>query len=168
MPDDAGGLTPSQTVGPFLHLALADPALTEPVGRADPDAITIRGTVVDGAGAPVPDAVVETWQVDGPFTRCATNEAGGWSVTTLRPRAVPTLDGTPQAPHLGVSVFARGLLDRVVTRLYFEDDPGNASDPALTAAGERAGRLVAQADRPGAWRYDICLQGDDESVFFAI
>jgi protocatechuate 3,4-dioxygenase, alpha subunit len=161
-------LTPAQTVGPFLHLALADPALRDGVGPETPEAITIRGTVVDGDGAPVPDAVVETWQAGGPFTRCATDRDGAWSVTTVPPTAVPTLDGTPQAPHLAVSVFARGLLDRVVTRLYFDGDPANATDPALAAAGRRAGRLLARADGPGAWRYDIRLQGDDESVFFAI
>ncbi len=166
MPDR--GLTPSQTVGPFLHLALADPALRDGVAPGAPGAITIRGTVVDGAGGPVPDAVVETWQLGGPFTRCATDADGAWSVTTVRPSPVPTLDGTPQAPHLAVSVFARGLLDRVVTRLYFEGEPANSTDPALAAAGERAGRLMAQPDGPDAWRYDIRLQGNDESVFLLI
>jgi protocatechuate 3,4-dioxygenase alpha subunit len=161
-------LTPSQTVGPFLHLALADPALRDGVAPGTPGAITIGGTVVDGAGAPVPDAVVETWQVGGPFTRCATDADGSWSVTTVRPPPVATLDGTPQAAHLAVSVFARGLLDRVVTRLYFDGDPANATDPALNAAGGRADRLVARPDGPRAWRYDIRLQGDDESVFFLI
>jgi protocatechuate 3,4-dioxygenase alpha subunit len=166
MPDD--GLTPSQTVGPFLHLALADAALRDGVPPGTAGAITIRGTVVDGARAPVPDAVVETWQVGGPFTRSATDAAGAWSATTVRPSPVSTIDGTSQAPHLAVSVFARGLLDRVVTRLYFDGDPANATDPALAAAGGRAGRLLAQLDGADGWRYDIRLQGDDESVFFAI
>jgi protocatechuate 3,4-dioxygenase alpha subunit len=166
MPD--GGLTPSQTVGPFLHLVLADPALREGVRPGSPGAITISGTVLDGAGSSVPDAVVETWQVGGPFTRCATDADGAWSVTTVRPSPVATLDGTPQAAHLAVSVFARGLLDRVVTRLYFDGDPANATDPAWIAAGERAGRLLAVPDGTDSWRFDIRLQGDDESVFFAI
>jgi protocatechuate 3,4-dioxygenase alpha subunit len=116
----------------------------------------------------VPDAVVETWQYGGPFTRCATDDAGAWAVRTVRPPAVATLDGTPQAAHLVVSVFARGLLDRVVTRAYFAGDPANDDDPALAAAGERAGRLLAAPDADGSWRFDVHLQGADESVFFEL
>jgi protocatechuate 3,4-dioxygenase alpha subunit len=166
--DEPVGLTPSQTVGPFLHLALADPALRHAVPADDPDAITVQGTLSEGAGDPVPDAVVETWQFGGPFARCATDADGRWEVRTTRPKPVATLDGTPQAPHLAVSVFARGLLDRVVTRIYFAGDPTNDDDPALAAAGERAGRLVAAPEPDGSWRFDIRLQGDDESVFFEL
>jgi protocatechuate 3,4-dioxygenase, alpha subunit len=162
------GPTPSQTVGPFLHLALADPALRDGVGAGHPGAITIHGFVVDGAGDPVPDAVVETWQYGGPFTRCATDADGAWEVRTVGPPAVVTLDGTPQAPHLIVSVFARGLLDRVVTRVYFAGDPANATDPALAAAGQRAPRLLASPHGSGSWRFDVHLQGADESVFFEL
>ena len=165
-------LTPSQTVGPFLHLALDDPALATPVDAGDPDALTVHGTVVDGDGAPVPDAVVETWQFGGPFTRCATDADGRWSIRTHRPPAVPTLDGTAQAPHLVLSVFARGLLDRVVTRAYFDGDPANAADPVLAAVGGRADRLLAHREDSGAWRFDIRLRaddgGEDESVFFVV
>ena len=156
--------TPAQTVGPFLHLALDDPALRDP---ADGD-LTIHGRVFDGDGAGVPDAVVETWQWDGPFARCATGPDGTWSIQTRCPPAVPTLDGTPQAPHLTVSVFARGLLDRLVTRLYFDGEPANAADPGLGAAGDRAATLVAAADGPASYQLDIHLQGPDESVFFAV
>ena len=165
-------LTPSQTVGPFLHLALDDPALATPVRADDADVITVQGTVVDGDGAPVPDAVVETWQFGGPFARCATDPEGAWSIRTRRPPAIATLDGTPQAPHLAVSVFARGLLDRVVTRIYFDGDPANAADPVLAAVGARAARLVAHRQDDGTWRFDIRLRadggGDDESVFFVV
>jgi protocatechuate 3,4-dioxygenase alpha subunit len=164
---ERAGLTPSQTVGPFLHLALADPSLRDG-GTSGSDAITVHGTVVDGAGDPVPDAVVETWQFGGPFTRCATDDDGHWAVRTDRPAAVPTLDGTPQAPHLAISVFARGLLDRVVTRAYFAGDPANDDDPALAAAGPRAPRLLATPDGDSSWRFDIRLQGDDETVFFDV
>ena len=126
--------------------------------------------MVDGNGDPVPDAVVETWQIDGRFTRCATAADGGWEVRTVKPPPVATRDGTPQAPHLVVSVFARGLLDRVVTRLYFGDEAAaNDSDPTLAVVdADRRHRLVAQATAPGEYRFDIRLQGADESVFFAI
>jgi protocatechuate 3,4-dioxygenase, alpha subunit len=161
-------LTPSQTVGPFLHLALDDPALATPVAASDPDALTLAGTVTDGLGAVVPDAVVETWQWGGPFARCATDGDGAWSVRIRRPLAVATLDGTPQAPHVAVSVFARGLLDRVVTRAYFHDDPANDGDPVLALAGDRVARLLAHHGEDGTWRFDIRLRGDDESVFFVV
>lgn len=162
------GETPAQTVGPFLHLALADPALRHPVPADGPDAVTVHGTVLDGDDAVVPDAVVETWQWGGPFARCPTGPAGEWDVRTRRPPAVTTLDGTDQAPHLVVSVFCRGLLDRVVTRAYFDGHPANATDPTLLAVGPRAVTLVAVADGPSSYRFDIRLQGSGESVFFAV
>ncbi|MFT3855270.1 MAG: hypothetical protein QM733_21430 [Ilumatobacteraceae bacterium] len=157
-------LTPSQTVGPFLHLALADPALATPVPHDDPEAMTLGGAVLDGAGAPVPDAVVETWQWGGPFARCATDADGRWQVRIRRPVAMSTLDGTPQAAHVAISVFARGLLDRVVTRAYF----GGGDDPVLALAGDRASRLLARQASDGTWRFDVHLRGDDESVFFDV
>ena len=161
-------LTPSQTVGPFLHLALADPALATPVAADAPDALTLGGVVVDADGTPVPDAVIETWQWGGPFARCPTGTDGRWSVRIRRPDAVATLDGTEQAAHVAISVFARGLLDRVVTRAYLAGDPANDDDPVLALAGARAGRLVAHPAGDGTWRFDIHLRGDDESVFFAV
>ena len=161
-------LTPTQTVGPFLHLALADPALRHPVDADDPSAIGVHGTVFDGDGSPVPDAVVETWQHGGPFARCPTDADGQWEVRTRRPAAIATLDGSPQAPHLAVSVFARGLLDRVVTRAYLGGEPANDDDVVLRSLGARAATLVAEADGPASFRFDIHLQGDDETVFFAV
>ena len=167
---DEPGLTPSQTVGPFLHLALADPDARYAAGAGEPGAVTITGAVRDGNGDPVPDAVIETWQIDGRFARCPTDADGGWEVRTVKPPSVPTRDGTAQAPHLVVSVFARGLLDRVVTRLYFGDEgAANATDPTLAVVGpDRRDLLVADVVEPGRYRFDIRLQGDDESVFFAI
>jgi protocatechuate 3,4-dioxygenase alpha subunit len=167
---DRPGLTPSQTVGPFLHLALADPVLRHPVTADDPGAITVGGTVVDGVGEGVPDAVVETWQAGGPFARCPTGPDGGWDVRTVKPPGVPTRDGTAQAPHLVVSIFARGLLDRLVTRVYFGDEEAaNDADPTLAVVGpELRHLLVAALVGPREYRLDIHLQGDDESVFFAI
>ncbi len=98
----------------------------------------------------MPDAVIETWQIDGRFARCATDADGGWEVRTVKPPSVPTRDGTPQAPHLVVSVFARGLLDRVVTRVYFGDEEAaNAADPTLAVVGaERRHLLVADLVEP--------------------
>jgi protocatechuate 3,4-dioxygenase alpha subunit len=162
--------TPSQTVGPFLHIVLADPEARYAVARHDPDAIGVHGTVTDGDGDGIPDAVIETWQADGLFARCATDGAGNYEIFTRRPPSIATVDGTPQAPHLSVSVFSRGLLDRVVTRIYFpEEEAANAADPTLTVVpADRRDRLIAAADGPGSYRFDIRLQGDDESVFLAI
>jgi protocatechuate 3,4-dioxygenase, alpha subunit len=180
-------LTPSQTVGPFFSHALpwVDGPYVVPEGT--PGAIWLRGTVSDGAGQPVPDALIETWQADPDgrfghpddprgavagfrgFGRCPTDQAGGWAILTRKPGPVPGPGGTTQAPHVDLSVFARGLLDRVVTRLYFPDEAeANAADPvlAMIADPDRA-TLVAEATGDG-YRFDIRLQGDRETVFFAV
>ena len=120
----------------------------------------------DGAGDPVPDALIETWQTSPTdfrgFTRCATGPDGSYAICTRRPGPVPGPDGRPQAPHLAVSVFARGLLDRVVTRIYFED----GADPILsTVDPSRRATLVATPHEDG-YRFDIRLQGEGETVFF--
>ncbi len=128
------GLTPSQTVGPFLAIGLPWPDGPFVVPDGTPGAVSISGRVLDGAGEPVPDALVETWQAapDGTFAhpddprgpgpagfrgfgRCPTGGDGGYRIITLRPGPVPAPGGGTEAPHLDVSVFARGLLDRVVT-----------------------------------------------------
>jgi protocatechuate 3,4-dioxygenase alpha subunit len=164
------GVTPGQTVGPFLHLVLADPAARFAVPAGTAGEIVVHGVVLDGDGVPVPDAVVETWQVDAHFGRCATDRHGHWEIHTVKPPPAPTRDGTAQAPHLCVSVFARGLLDRVVTRCYFADEASaNATDPTLHAVpAERRSLLVAAVDGDGRYGLDIRLQGDDESVFFDV
>ncbi|ODU03172.1 MAG: protocatechuate 3,4-dioxygenase subunit alpha [Pseudonocardia sp. SCN 72-86] len=178
---DRLGLTPSQTVGPFLSLGLPWPDGADVVGDDTPGAIRIGGIVFDGAGEPVFDAVVETWQADPSggfdhpdspartsfrgFGRCPTDGDGHWEIRTLKPGPV---DG--QAPHVDVSVFARGLLDRVVTRIYFPDEAdANAADPVLAAvpAGRRATLVAVDAGR-GDLRFDIRLQGDGETVFFTV
>jgi protocatechuate 3,4-dioxygenase alpha subunit len=188
MTEQGPGLTPSQTVGPFLHLVLADPAAAEVVAVGAPGAVVIGGRVLDGAGDPVPDAVVETWQA-GPegeadevvqhpaaspfapswFGRCPTDADGRWTVRTAKPGRLATYADQTQAPYVWVSVFARGLLDRVVTRLYFADEPdANATDPVLTNVPlERRARLIA-AVAPDGYRLDIVLQGDDETPFFSV
>jgi protocatechuate 3,4-dioxygenase, alpha subunit len=146
--------TPSQTVGPFFAICLTQWA-NGPV--AIEGGVPIGGRVLDGAGDPVPDALVETWQTEPEpaFARSGTDDEGRWEVVTRK------------APHIDVSVFARGLLNRVVTRIYFADED-NSGDPVLAAVDEdRRGTLLAQP-AGGGYRFDIVLQGDGETVFFAI
>ena len=188
------GLTPSQTVGPFLAIELPWPDGSLVVPADTPGAIVITGTVLDGAGQPLPDALVETWQADPDsrfdhpddprgaaapatagfrgFGRSATDAEGRYRIVTLRPGPLPAPGGGTEAPHLDVSVFARGLLDRVVTRIYLADEAeANAADPVLSAVEpSRRETLIAQpADGgPGKFRFDIHLQGDRETVFFDV
>ncbi|MHA6780883.1 protocatechuate 3,4-dioxygenase subunit alpha [Pseudonocardia saturnea] len=167
--------TPSQTVGPFLSIGLTWPTGYLVVPEGSPGAVRITGTVYDGAGEPVPDGLIETWQADADgrfddltfgFGRAATRPDGTYEIVTVRPGAI----GDGQAPHVDVSVFARGLLDRVVTRIYFPDQAAaNAADPLLAALPpERAATLVAVDAGPGELRFDIRLQGDHETVFLAL
>ncbi len=191
------GITPSQTVGPFFAFGLTpapdgfpglignDLVTEDAVGRP----IRIVGRILDGAGAPVPDAMIEIWQADGAgrfagtstprpnagfsgFGRCASDTDGGFSFRTVRPGVVAMPDGARQAPHIAVSVFARGLLRQLVTRIYFADEDINAADPVLALLpAERRGTLIAAIETPAggepAYRFDIRLQGADETVFFA-
>jgi len=184
-------LTPSQTVGPFLAIGLPWPDGPFVVPEGTDGAITITGRVLDGAGDPVPDALVETWQADPDgrfahpddprgaagrgfrgFGRCPTGPDGSYRIVTLKPGALPSPGGGTEAPHLDVSVFARGLLDRVVTRVYFPDEgPANEADPVLASIGDpaRAATLVARpGPDPARLRFDIHLQGDQETVFFDV
>jgi protocatechuate 3,4-dioxygenase alpha subunit len=186
------GTTPSQTVGPFFGFALPWADGAELVAPDDPAAIEIEGRVFDGEGAPVDDALVEIWQAnrhgryahpedarvelpleDGfsGFGRCPTDAEGRFAFVTVKPGRVPGRDGRAQAPHLGVSVFARGLLKRVVTRLYFPDEhEANAADPVLASIEDPRARstLVARQTAPGRLRFDVHLQGPDETAFFAV
>jgi protocatechuate 3,4-dioxygenase, alpha subunit len=178
-------LTPSQTVGPFLSLGLTwlEGHLVVPQGT--PGAIRISGVLTDGAGAPVVDGLVETWQADADgrfdhpddprgatgsgfrgFGRCATDGEGRFEILTVKPGAI----GDGQAPHIDVTVLARGLLDRVVTRIYFPDEAAaNAADPLLASLPpERSATLVAQEAGQDELRFDIRLQGDRETVFLSV
>jgi len=180
-------LTPSQTVGPFFSIGLTweGGALVVPEGAEG--GVWLRGRVTDGDGAPVPDAVVETWQADregryahpddprgaesgfGGFARAPTDTEGRFAIHTVKPGPVPGPGGTPQAPHLAMSVFARGLLNRVVTRVYFADEAErNAADPILGDVPEdrRATLLATRTD--DGYAFDVRLQGEDETVFFAV
>jgi protocatechuate 3,4-dioxygenase alpha subunit len=168
MAERPAGLTSSQTVGPFLHIALADPNARFAVPAGTAGEIVVRGRLVDGNGDPIPDGLIETWQAGGQFGRSATDDDGEWEIHTVKPAPVTTRDGTPQAPHLVVSVFARGLLDRVITRIYFGDEEAaNATDPTLAAVATDRRRLLVATPEPGGYRVDIRLQGEGESVFFA-
>ena len=180
--------TPSATVGPYLSIGLTWDDGAHAVAPETAGAIWLRGTVFDGNGDPVPDAMVETWQADPDgrfdhpddprgaaarpgfrgFGRSQTT-TGEYAICTLKPGRVPDGDGGLQAPHVDVSVFARGLLDRVVTRLYFADEAAaNAEDPVLRSVPEhRRSTLLAQPSEDG-YRLDIVLQGDGETVFFRV
>lgn len=191
MTDTKFGATPSQTVGPFFHFALPYPGgdtLTNDATLGE--RVTLEGRVTDGAGEAVADALIEIWQANAQgrynhpddtqdrqldpnfngFGRTCTDEQGHYRFHTIKPGAVPGPDGTPQAPHIAVSVLGRGILKRMATRLYFEGDPANGADPILALIPrERKGTLIAaRIDDGAAYRFDIRLQGDNETVFFDI
>jgi protocatechuate 3,4-dioxygenase alpha subunit len=186
------GLTPSQTVGPFFHDALLDENRSGLISPDHPEAIRIEGTVYDGEGEPVSDAMIEIWQANGAgryndpaddredlpldpeifsgFGRSGTDAGGKFSFVTIKPGPVPGPDGGMQAPHIMVSVFARGLLRRVVTRIYFPDEEGaNANDPILSSidAPDLRKTLIAR-DEGDALRFDIHLQGENQTAFFVL
>jgi protocatechuate 3,4-dioxygenase alpha subunit len=166
------GLTPSQTVGPFFGFGLPWPEGPYAVADGTPGAVWVRGRVVDGAGDAVPDALIETWQTTAGhrcFARCPTDADGSFAVLTVKPDPAPGPDGTTQAPHIAMSVFARGLLDRVVTRIYFADEPdANAADPIFAAVPPDRRSTLLATPSGGGYRFDIRLQGEGETVFFAI
>jgi protocatechuate 3,4-dioxygenase, alpha subunit len=183
-------VTPSQTVGPFFTIGLTWEDGQEVVAAGTEGEIWIRGVVYDGAGEPIPDAMVETWQADGDgrfpspedprgaapadgfrgLGRSGTDADGRFQIRTIKPGPLPAHGGSIEAPHIDVTVLARGLLARLVTRIYFPDEQAaNAADPVLAGLPEGADRgtliAVAQADGYG---FDIHLQGEHETVFFAL
>jgi protocatechuate 3,4-dioxygenase alpha subunit len=180
--------TASQTVGPYLHIGLAWLTLKHVADADCPGQhVTVEGRVLDGDSLPVTDALVEIWQADmhgsyahpesareGPmmssfrgFGRVPTDADGCYRINTIKPGPVADAIGGLQAPHLLVSVFMRGLLKRLVTRVYFPDEPRNADDPVLRLVPvERRGTLVARRMAGNQLEWDIVLQGADETVFF--
>jgi protocatechuate 3,4-dioxygenase, alpha subunit len=189
----AAGITPSQTVGPYLGIGLPWTDGPFAVPTETPGAIRISGRVLDGDGVPLPDAVVETWQADPDgrfdhpddprgaakpavpefrgFGRSLTDGGGRFEIVTLRPGPLPTPEGATEAPHLDVTVLARGMLDRVVTRIYFPDEvEANAADPVLASIADprRRATLIAEAGPAGELVFDVRLQGEGETVFFDV
>jgi protocatechuate 3,4-dioxygenase alpha subunit len=186
------GQTPSQTIGPFFHYALpweGGPKMVDAATKGE--RILVTGRVLDGTGAPVPDAMIEVWQANAAgryahaaddraelaidpdfigFGRSETDKDGIYRFETIRPGRVPGWGNALQAPHLAVGVFGRGLLKRLVTRIYFEDSAENAEDPVLDLVEPaRRHTLIARREQHGAetiYRLDIVLQGPDETVFF--
>lgn len=181
--------TPSQTIGPFFGMpgGLPWPDGPEVVAEGTPGAIRITGALLDGEGNPVPDGMLEIWQADergnlghpddpratatdfAGFGRSCTDAQGRFWFRTVKPGALPTPDGRTEAPHVDVTVFARGMLDRVVTRIYFDDEQrANGSDPVLSEVDpDRRATLVAERDG-NEYRFDVRLQGADETVFFSV
>lgn len=156
-------LTPSQTVGPFFRIGLSTTIGSHVIGEGMPGAVRISGQVLDGAGEPVPDALIETWQPEG-AGRCATDEEGHFAIVTTKPAQAGAANG---APHLDVSVFARGLLTRLVTRMYFPDESAaNDADPVLRTLSPTERSTLVAVREEGGLRFDIHLQGAGETVFF--
>ncbi len=186
-------LTPSQTVGPYLHIGLDWLNTTELAGPGVAgERILIEGRLLDAEGQVVPDGLIEIWQANAHgkyahaddardlpadagflgFGRCPTDTEGRFRFSTIKPGSVPGPDGRPQAPHIMVNVFARGLLQQLTTRLYFPQDD-HAGDPVLAAVpAERRATLVARAvpEHPGTLEWNVVLGGGgaDETVFFEL
>jgi protocatechuate 3,4-dioxygenase alpha subunit len=180
--------TASQTVGPYLHIGLTWLVTDNLVGEGvTGEHITIEGRVVDGDGKPVDDALVEIWQAnahgryDHPddtrdvplelgfkgFGRVATDAAGRFRFATIKPGQVPAPEGGVQAPHINVTIFMRGMLKQLRTRIYFPNEAANASDPVLSRVpAARRETLIARPVGDGALEWNVDLQGPDETVFF--
>jgi len=194
------GITPSQTVGPFFAYGLTpggryewSDAFTNDLVTADAsgERIRIEGRVFDGDGQPVPDCMLEIWQADAQgrfadpkdgrampnskfrgFGRCGTDANGDYAFDTIKPGSVPDGDGKPQAPHILLAIFARGMLLHNYSRIYFEGEAANGADGVLVLVPpERRSTLIARRVAGGGnavYRFDVHLQGDDETVFFEI
>lgn len=169
--------TASQTIGPYWHLIEDDTWADLTRFGAEGETIVLTGTVYDGAGSLVTDAAIEIWQTSPAasdifpaFGRCRTDANGSFRFATLKPGPVAGLGNAQQAPHIAISIFARGLLNALITRLYFQDEPLNETDPVLSMIEDDARRrtLIATPTASGAWNLDIRLQGDNETVFMEI
>jgi protocatechuate 3,4-dioxygenase alpha subunit len=184
------GITPSQTVGPYFGIMIRARAECRQVSdKTSGTRIVIEGHVVDGDGNMIPDACVETWQADSdggyehpedPASPLAdphfsgygwahTRADGGFRFETVKPGRVPARDGGRQAPHIVVSVMARGILTRFITRIYFEDEASKAHDPILALVPEeRRHTLMARRAGEGRYVFNLVMQGAGETVFFDV
>ena len=188
--------SPSQTVGPYFSQGLlreGDKVFTNVLvsEKTEGERIRIEGCVTDGDGNPIEDALIEIWQanrhgryhhpldeqdkpLDPEFTghgRTATDTSGNYWFETIIPGPVPGANDTQQAPHINVIVFARGMLSHAFTRIYFEDEAANQSDPVLISIEDEARRntLIAvrgKVEGQVVYRFDIHIQGDNETAFF--
>lgn len=184
--------TPSQTVGPFYAIGLTRTPMNNLVNESTQgERIRIEGQVFDGDGVVIPDVMVEIWQanaygrynhpddiqekpLDSSFTgwgRSGTDTNCFYSFETIKPGPVPGSGASVQAPHINVVVFARGMLVHAFTRIYFDDEAANAGDPVLLSIKNKARRktlIATRGERDGktVYRFDIRLQGGDETVFF--
>lgn len=190
-------ITPSQTVGPYFKYGLTpgrdyqwNDAFSNDLVTPDVSGERIRiiGQVFDGDGVVIPDSMLEIWQADGQgrfadpqdaralpnsafkgFGRCGADANGGYSFHTIKPGSVPGPGGKPQAPHILLAIFARGMTQQAVTRIYFEDEAANAADPVLALVpADRCATLIARREEGDGviYRFDVHLQGDSETVFF--
>ncbi|SDF98028.1 protocatechuate 3,4-dioxygenase alpha subunit [Bradyrhizobium brasilense] len=193
------GITPSQTVGPYFKYGLTpngeyewNDAFTSNLLTPDVsgERIRVEGKVYDGDGAVIPDCMLEIWQADAQgrfsdpqdaralpnssfkgFGRCGTDKNGAYAFDTIKPGVVPDADGKPQAPHILLAVFARGMLLHLYTRIYFDDEAGNAGDSTLALVpADRRATLIARrkAGAGNTYTFDVHLQGDNETVFFDV
>jgi protocatechuate 3,4-dioxygenase alpha subunit len=168
------GATPSQTVGPFFSIGMQPVEVA--IEPAD-EQLTIQGRVLDGDGNGVTDAVLETWQADSAghyadrssrgWGRVVTDGSGTFRFSTAKPGRLVGVGDVVHAPHIAVTIFARGLLKHLFTRIYFPDEPSNASDHVLASVpDDRRATLVARPSAPNRFEWNIILQGKDETVFF--
>lgn len=193
------GITPSQTVGPYFKYGLTpkgdyqwNDAFSNDLVTPDVSGERIRivGQIFDGEGKPINDSMLEIWQADAQgrfadpqdkralpnsvfkgFGRCGTDAAGSYSFSTIKPGVVPGPDAKPQAPHVLLAVYARGMTQQAMTRIYFDDEASNAADPILgLVPADRRSTLLARREAGGVatYRFDVHLQGDRETVFFDV
>lgn len=169
--------TASQTIGPYWHL-IEHPEMADLTRfGAEGERMALTGRLIDGDGAPVADGCVELWQASPAasdtfpgYGRAATDAEGRFRFTTIRPRPLPGPGNAQQAPHFALNLLARGILGRLVTRVYFAGEALNETDPILTLIEDaaRRGTLLARPDGPAAWHIDITLQGAGETVFMDV
>jgi protocatechuate 3,4-dioxygenase, alpha subunit len=156
--------TPSQTVGPYYSIGLSRSPQNELADRTDPAAAQLIGQLLDGEGSPISDGMIEIWDPVGHrWARSGTDADGRFSFLVTKPEPQPG-----HAPRLDVLVFARGLLKHELTRIYFPDEvEANAADPVLSGLDEGARATLVGEQEDGAMRFDIRMQGDRPTVFFA-